>query len=40
MKKVPFILLYFENIKFNGKNKIGNWKSIYKDSIEPKFGWI
>ena len=22
---------HFENIKFNGKNKIGNWKSIYKD---------
>jgi len=27
-------------LKCNGKNKIGSWRSIYKDYFEPKFGWI
>ena len=27
-------------LKCNGRNKIGSWRSIYKDYFEPKFGWI
>ena len=41
--KVSLALSYFisKNIKCNGINKIGNWRSnIYKDYFESIFGWI